>query len=232
VYSRDDLVALVGAEQERILEGFAGLAVQVGSPDRLQFWDLADRVVRHEVAAEIVLYPALRQLPGGEVLAEGMVRSQNLIQQQILSMERSGIGASSFERGPCDLWSMVHDQAERQTAYVLPLLVVALPQWTRTVLGRRYEQVRDTPPHPPAPTTAAGHETNAIVGPMAALAEWIRDSAGPCSAWSADWTCRPVPLWCSRTGGARPTTTATPSLGQGGGRTASCEGPMKGGVPK
>lgn len=118
--SRDDLVALVGAEQERILEGFVGLAVHVGSPDRLQFWEVADRVVRHEVAAEIVLCPALRDLPGGELLAQGMVRSQNLIQRQIFSMERGGIGPSSFERGLCDLWSMVHDQAERQTAYVLP----------------------------------------------------------------------------------------------------------------
>lgn len=92
--SRDDLVALVGAEQEWILEEFAGLAVQVGSPDRLQFWQVPDRVVRHEVAAEIVLYPALRQLPGGEVLAAGMVRSQNLIQRQIFSRERGGIDAS------------------------------------------------------------------------------------------------------------------------------------------
>ena len=136
-------------------------------------------MVRHEVAAEIVLYPALRELPGGELLAEGMVRSQNLIQRQIFSMERGGIGASSFERGRCDLWSMVHDQAERQTAYVLPLLAVALPRGPRTALGRRYEQVRETPPHAPAPTTAAGHEANTIVGPMAALAEWIRDSAVP-----------------------------------------------------
>ncbi len=72
--SRDDLVALVGAEQEGILEGFAGLALQSGSPERLQFWEVADRVVRHEVATEIVLYPALRDLPGGDVLTEGMVR--------------------------------------------------------------------------------------------------------------------------------------------------------------
>jgi hypothetical protein len=179
VNSRDDLVALVGAEQEGILEEFAGLAVQAGSPDRLQFWQVADRVVRHEVAAEIVLYPVVRQLPGGEVLAEAMVRSQSLIQREIFSMERGGIDASSFERGLCDLWSMVHDLAERQTTYVLPLLAVALPEGSRTALGRRFEQVRETPPHPPAPTTAAGHEANTIVGPMAALAEWIRDSAGP-----------------------------------------------------
>jgi hypothetical protein len=179
VNSRDDLVRLVGAVQERILEGFAGLAVQAGSSDRLQFWEVADRVVRHEVAAEIVLYPALRDLPGGDALAEGMVRSQDLILRQIFSMERGGIGAGSFERGLGDLWSMVHDQAERQAATVLPLLAVALPWGSRMALGRRYEQVRETPPHPPARTTAAGHEANTIVGSMAALAEWLRDSAGP-----------------------------------------------------
>ena len=177
--SRNDLVAVVGSEQERILEGFAGLAVQAGSPDHLQFWEVADRLVRHEVAAEIVLYPALRELPGGEALAEGMVRSQDLILRQIFSMERGEIGAGSFERGLGDLWSMVHDQAERQTATVLPLLAVALPWGSRMALGRRYKQVRETPPHPPAPATAAGHEATTIVGPMAALAEWLRDSAGP-----------------------------------------------------
>jgi len=74
---------------------------------------------------------------------------------------------------------MVHDQAERLTAYVLPLLAVALPRGNRTDLGLRYEQVRETPPHCPALPTAAGHEVNTIVGPMAALAEWLRDSAGP-----------------------------------------------------
>jgi len=179
VDSSDDVVAVMSAEQKRILEGFTGLAVHVGSPDHRQFWELADRVVRHEVAAEIVLYPALRDLPGGELLAEGMLHSQTLIQRQIFSMERAGIGANSFERGRCDLWSMVHDQAERHTAYVLPFLAVALPQGTRTALGRTYEQVRDTPPHPPVSTTAAGHQANTIVGRMAALAEWIRDSAGP-----------------------------------------------------
>jgi hypothetical protein len=155
------------------------LAVHDGSPDRLQFWELADRVVRHEVAAEIVLHSALRELPGGDVLAEGMVHSQNLIQRQIFSVERGAIDPSAFERGLCDLWSIVHDQAERQTAYVLPLLAVALPEESRTALGRRYEQERETPPHSPAPTTAAGHQANTIVGPMAALAEWIRDSAAP-----------------------------------------------------
>ncbi len=72
--TRDDIVSLITADHEtlpRSFEAVAGAAgPDTGGADRARaFAELAEMLVRHEVAEEMVLYPAVRKLDGAGPVA-------------------------------------------------------------------------------------------------------------------------------------------------------------------
>ena len=229
--NRDDLVAVVGAEQKRILEGFTGLAGQVGPPGPPPFLGVTGRVVRHEVAAEIVLYPALRELPGGEPLAEGMVRSQSLIQGRSSAWNEGGSPPAHSSAGcaTSGRWCMTRPNGTPPPW--CPCWPVALSPVRGRPSDGDMSRYHDTPPHPPAPTTAAGHERTPLsadgrarrVDPRLGRARAPPGQLTRRPGQSCYQTCGPVSTkGLGRAPDAtRPTVTPTPSLGGGGvGRSA------------
>jgi hypothetical protein len=172
----NDVVALVRRDHESIKEGFSRLVRRgVDSPDL--FLDLANRLIRHEVAEEIVVYPAIRSQLEGEQLAQARLAEQSEIENQLYSIERVGFDEAVLQSELADIWSLVFDHSEREEAEVLPLLNVTLTLAKRIELGHRYAEVRDTAPNRPHPHAGADPIANPIIGPMAAMADWIRDCA-------------------------------------------------------
>ena len=141
------------------------------------FWRLTHELVRHEVAEEIVVYPAVRDLPGGDELADARIAEQAGAEQKLATMEKLDAESEEFARQMITLRSAVltHAKAEETTAFVL--LADSLPPAQRTELGVRYTRAKDaapTRPHPHAPDSPPG---NVVLGPVAALVDRIRDAA-------------------------------------------------------
>ena len=172
----NDVVAMLKQDHESMNVDFVEL-VRSSNPDSDLFLDLANRLVRHEVAEEIVVFPALREMQEGGQLADDRMTDQSEIEKQLFHMERTGFEEAVIQQELCDLWSMVYDHWEREEGEVLPLLNVSVPLAKRIELGRRYVEVRDTAPNRPHPHAGADPIANPIIGPMAALADWIRDCA-------------------------------------------------------
>jgi hypothetical protein len=172
----NDVVALLQMDHESINGDFSQL-VRRSDPSSELLLDLANRLIRHEVAEEIVVYPAIQGVLEGEQLAEARLAEQSEIESQLFQMERMGFEEDVLQQELGDLWSLVSDHSQREEADVLPLLNVALPLAKRIELGRHYADVRDTPPNRPHPHAGGDPIANPIIGPMAAMADWIRDCA-------------------------------------------------------
>jgi hypothetical protein len=179
---RRDVVAMVKQDHASINAAFAQLVRRGDSVPEL-FSDVAARLIRHEVAEEIALYPALQGVHDGK-LAEPRFSEQSEIERRLYRLERVGFDQAVLQPELADLWSTVFEHSEREEAEVLPLVAVAHPQLERIELGRLYARVRDTAPNRPRPQAGAEPVANTIIGPLAALADWIRDCARG-SVWQA-----------------------------------------------
>lgn len=141
------------------------------------FWKLTNDLVRHEVAEEVVFYPALRQLPGGDAIADPRIGEQSEAEKQLAKMEKLDAQAPEFLRELASLKAAVldHAKAEEETAFMM--LRGAVPVDQRAELGQRYlkaKAVAPTHPHPHAPDSPPG---NVVLGPVAALLDRVRDAA-------------------------------------------------------
>ena len=141
------------------------------------FWRLTHELVRHEAAEENVVYPALRDLPGGPEIADARIEEQAEAEQKLAAMEKLDAEGDEFARQMITLRSAVltHAKAEETTAFVL--LRGSLPSPQQVELGARYTKAKEaapTHPHPHSPDRPPG---NVVMGPVAALVDKIRDAA-------------------------------------------------------
>lgn len=141
------------------------------------FCQLTHELVRHEVAEELVVYPALRDLPGGDRIADARISEQAEAEEKLAKMEKMDAESDGFARQMITLRSAVLAHAKAEETSVFATLRDSLPVEQRVELGARYIKAKEaapTHPHPHSPDTPPG---NVVLGPVAALIDKVRDSA-------------------------------------------------------
>ena len=141
------------------------------------FWRLVNELVRHEVAEEVVVYPALRKLAGGAEVADARLAEQAIAEQKLAGMEWLDAESEEFDRQALTLRSAVLSHARAEEASVFEILRADVPKVQRFEMGARYVKAKaaaPTHPHPHAPDRPPG---NVVLGPVAALLDKIRDRA-------------------------------------------------------
>ena len=84
----DDVVELLEEDHRLVEHRFAELD-KAGATTRSElFWKLTNDLVRHEVAEEVVVYPVIRELPGGEEVASSRIAEQSEAEEQLAKMEK------------------------------------------------------------------------------------------------------------------------------------------------
>ena len=141
------------------------------------FWKLTDELVRHEVAEEVVVYPRLRELPGGAKLAEPRIAEQSEAEQQLARMEKLDASTPEFMAEFTDLKAAVLEHAKSEESEVFPRLAADVDGHELVMLGERYESAKRAAPNHPHPHAPDTPPANKIVGPVAALIDRIRDAA-------------------------------------------------------
>lgn len=173
----DDVIRLLD-EDHHLLQARLSEFDTAGAASRGElFWKLTNDLVRHEVAEEIVVYPALRRLPGGDQIADARIAEQSEAEGHLAKMEKMDAESPEFVKDLAKLKASVleHAKAEEETAFAM--LAGSVPVGDRIEMGKRYAKAKDaapTHPHPHAPDTPPG---NVVLGPVAALIDRIRDSA-------------------------------------------------------
>lgn len=142
------------------------------------FWELVPELVRHEVAEEVVVYPAIRsEAPDGETEVAPRLKEQRAAEELLSSMEKIDPASAEFEKKMTVLHDDVLAHAQAEEEHIFPLLRALEDEQELARLGTRYEKAKasaPTHPHPNAPDTPPG---NKIIGPIAAFADKIRDAA-------------------------------------------------------
>ncbi len=167
---REEVIRLLERDHQdvrRLFGMFDGRAPDIAAE---LFWILADDLIRHEVAEEVVVYPHLRQ---GPAPADRGLAEQMAIEQQLTRMETLSTGSPEFADEFAALRRRVGEHIGHEEGELLPNLARTLSVERRRQLGRRYVEVKGTAPNHRYPGATGG----TIVGRVAALSDWIRDSA-------------------------------------------------------
>jgi hemerythrin superfamily protein len=170
----DDVVHLLEEDHRLVEHRFEEFDVAEPAMRRELFWKLTNELVLHEVAAEVVVYPAVRKLPGGGQIADARIAEQTAAEEQLAQIEKVDPESTEFVHALSTLKEVVldHAQAEEKTAFLLLLGAVAPEE--RVELGLRYVKAKDAAPMH-AQDTPAGNES---FDPVAALVNRVRDAAG------------------------------------------------------
>ena len=115
------------------------------------FWQSGYELIRHEVAEEQVLYPALRECGSVAVEVTGKALAQQAEAERLLAdLEKAGPANDAFKQALDVLKSSVQCHAAFEEDQVLPLVVDHFSDESRFELGDRY--ARERKPLPLIPT--------------------------------------------------------------------------------
>ena len=142
--SQDDIVTLVLAEHGDVKERLEAFATDERThTERGNFFaELADFLIRHEVAERMVLYPVLCMAPGGAAVVEARVAEQCEVADRIAEMEEMDPGSDEFVRAFDALSCSVLAHACAEETLALPLLHEYENEALLVAMGRRYRQVK------------------------------------------------------------------------------------------
>jgi hemerythrin superfamily protein len=175
--SGTDVIQLLEADHRQAEQLLVRFDTTPASERDSYFCELVNELVRHEVAEEIVVYPAIRKdAPGGDAEADARIAEQSEAEKLLKEMESMDANSAQFETSFGHLRDAVlsHAQAEENGAF--RLLQQSENPEARATLGQRYETAKraaPTHPHPHAPDSPPG---NTVLGPIAAVFDKVRDA--------------------------------------------------------
>ncbi len=126
------------------------------------FCELVTELVRHEVAEEVVVFPAVRaDAPDGAVMVEPRLREQAGAERMLAAMEALKPDSLEFADALTELSTAVLQHAAAEEREIFPLLRQAESVDALFELAERYEKAKasaPTHPHPHAPRHPAGEQ--------------------------------------------------------------------------
>ena len=142
--------------------------------------DLADIVitelVRHSVAEEMYVYPAMKEhLPDGKAAVEHDTEEHKEIERTLKELEGLDASEPRFMELINHLVTVLDDHVQDEENDQFPQLRTSIPQEKLVELGAKVETAKKlapTRPHPMAPNAAPFHK---LVGPGVGLVDRLRD---------------------------------------------------------
>ncbi|KUL36883.1 hemerythrin [Streptomyces sp. NRRL F-4489] len=173
-----NVIAELTADHDEVNKLFDELMAQpVGSKRRRE---LADRItvelVRHSVAEEQYLYPAVREhVEGGRTLADKEIRDHAEVERLLKALESLEPTDDRFDQQIATLKTSVQAHVQDEENRLFPQLADACSPAVLAELGdkiRRAKKLAPTRPHPSAPDTPPA---NKLLAPGVGLVDRVRD---------------------------------------------------------
>jgi len=142
--------------------------------------DLADtaisELVRHAVAEEMYVYPAMRKhLPDGEKAVEHDIEEHKELEQAMKDLEGLEVNEPRFDATLRRLETMLADHIQDEESEQFPELRRQVPQEELVEMAGKVERAKKlapTRPHPNAPNSELFHK---VAGPGVGLVDRLRD---------------------------------------------------------
>jgi hemerythrin superfamily protein len=172
-----DVVDVLTTDHHDVLE----LIGQIPAAGAEQRRDLADTViaelVRHSVAEEMWVYPAMRKhLKDGDAKVQHDIEEHQQLEEVMKELEGVDASDAKFLEVLGKLESVLRDHVTDEETEQFPELRSAIPHDELVTMGKRVEtakQIAPTRPHPASPHSALFHKA---LGPGVGLVDRLRDA--------------------------------------------------------
>jgi hemerythrin-like domain-containing protein len=144
---------------------------------RVVYLELSDRTIRHEIAEELVVFPAFVANRQDAEAADSALQEHSIIEDQLTVLDRQEFGSSEFERTRAELTGELLAHLEREETRVLPILASRIGGRRQVEVVHRYRQVIRVAPLLSAQSRAQLPTGPTVVARTSALAVWMRDVA-------------------------------------------------------
>jgi hemerythrin superfamily protein len=149
-----------------------------GDKNRKVYADQATiELVRHSVAEESYLYPAVREhIPGGDALADKELEDHAQAEQIMKDLEGCQADDPDFDRLMGMLMSEIRTHVADEEQNLFPRLRAACPADALDDLGDKVRQAKKTAPTRPHPSAPDKPPANKLLAPGAGLIDRVRDA--------------------------------------------------------
>jgi hemerythrin superfamily protein len=183
----EDSPDVAGAEQDVVdvlttdhREATSLIADIQTATDAEQRRDLADtlisELVRHSVAEEMYVYPAMRKhLSDGEAAVEHDIEEHRELEGLLKELEGEDAAGTRFAEVVSQIAATLADHIRDEEAQQFPQLRASVPRTELVELAQKVETAKKlapTRPHPSAPNSQVFHK---LVGPGVGLVDRLRD---------------------------------------------------------
>jgi hemerythrin superfamily protein len=177
---KTDVIGVLTQDHREVEQMFAELE-GLGSGDTDRRRQLTEQVitelVRHSVAEEAYVYPAVRDLvPGGGALADRELSEHAEAEETMKELERTDVSEARHGVLLNRLMSEIRAHVQEEENMLFPKLRASADEDQLAELGRKVQAIKKiapTRPHPSAPDTPPG---NMAMGPLAGLVDRVRDA--------------------------------------------------------
>ena len=153
-------------------------ALPSGDKDRKVFADQATiELVRHSVAEEAHLYPAVREyLPNGDAIADKEIDDHSKAEQIMKDLEGCEADDPEFDRLIGMLMNEIRSHVADEEENLFPQLRQAAPAGALDELGDKVRQAKRMAPTRPHPSAPDQPPANKLLAPGAGLVDRMRDA--------------------------------------------------------
>ncbi|MCK2215734.1 hemerythrin domain-containing protein [Actinomadura sp. ATCC 31491] len=164
-------------EVEQMFTELEGMRGAIGERPKLLAENVVIELVRHSVAEEEHLYPAVRQhVTGGDKIADHEIAEHAEAERTMKDLERLEPGDEEFWPTLDRLMTEIRHHVREEEDDLFPRLREACSQEELEELGAKVERAKKTAPtrpHPSAPDTPPG---NKLLAPGTGLVDRLRDA--------------------------------------------------------
>lgn len=173
----DDIVTVITQDHNAVRQRLSEFESAPPEVRAELFWRLTDQLVRHEVGEQIVVYPALKELPGGPETAEARIAEEEGAERLLASMEAMDPEGDEFFGALISLRDAVLEHAEREETEVLPLFLAHEDGARLIYLAQKFKGAKLGAPSQPHPHIPSNPTAQKVLGPIAAFFEHTRVAA-------------------------------------------------------
>ena len=173
-----DVVDVLTTDHHEVLDLIAQIKSTTNTEERR---DLADTViselVRHSVAEEMYVYPAMRKhLENGDEAVQHDVEEHKELEKTMKQLESVDAGTPEFVGLIAQLEDILRDHVSDEEDEQFPLLRAKIPRDELIEMAKKVntaKEIAPTRPHPGAPNNQLFHK---LVGPGVGLVDRLRDT--------------------------------------------------------
>jgi hemerythrin superfamily protein len=174
-----DVIAELTTDHQEIEELFTNIEeLPSGDRQRKLYADQATmELVRHSVAEETYLYPAVRaHIPGGDTLADRELEDHATAERTMKDLERCEADDPQFDRLITKLMTEIRTHIADEESNLFPRLRDSCSMETLNDLGDKVRQAKKSAPTRPHPSAPDKPPANKLLAPGVGLVDRMRDT--------------------------------------------------------